>query len=57
MVEHPGGARFLLEALQPLAIAERDGVRTLIATSRPSRVSFARYTTPIPPSPITPAMR
>ena len=32
--------------------AEKDGGRTLIATSRPSRGSFARYTSPIPPAPI-----
>src|SRR6266540_2972037 len=31
--------------------ADTDSGRTLIATSRPSFVSFARYTSPIPPAP------
>ena len=30
---------------------EKMAGRTLIATSRPSRGSFARYTSPIPPAP------
>ena len=30
---------------------ENDAGSTLIATSRPSRGSFARYTSPIPPAP------
>src|SRR5262249_30907013 len=33
------------------ASAEREVGRTLIATSRPSRVSRARYTSPMPPVP------
>ncbi len=31
--------------------------RTLIATSRPSFVSVARYTSPIPPAPMAPVIR
>src|SRR5512136_1007853 len=33
------------------ASEERDSGRTFTATSRPSRVSRARYTSPIPPAP------
>ena len=42
MVEHPGGARFLLEAAEPSASSANEAGRTLTATSRASRVSFAR---------------
>src|ERR1041385_3743076 len=31
------------------------GGRTLMATSRPKRVSFARYTSPMPPAPMAPS--
>src|SRR5487761_1511999 len=38
------------------ASAEKASGRTLIATSRPRRVSRARYTSPIPPAPIAERM-
>ena len=41
---------FLLKADQGIAVAGE--VRTLMATSRSRRESFARYTSPIPPAPI-----
>src|SRR5437762_795741 len=34
----------------------RDAGRTLIATSRPSRASCARYTSPMPPEPMGPVI-
>ena len=53
MVERGGGLRFL-EKAAPAACSSciRSAGRTLMATSRPSRVSRARYTSPIPPAPI-----
>ena len=33
------------------ALADRCAGSTLTATSRPRRVSFARYTSPMPPAP------
>src|SRR5262245_38931653 len=38
------------------ASCEKDAGRTLIATSRPRRGSFARYTSPMPPAPRGPAI-
>jgi hypothetical protein len=49
MVQRRRGSRLLLEAAQPVGMSE-DG-KTLIATSRPSRESRARYTSPMPPAP------
>ena len=42
MIERAGRACFLLEPAQPSASAANDAGSTLIATSRPSRVSCAR---------------
>ena len=39
------------------SFATASGIRVLIATARSKRVSWARYTTPIPPSPIFDSMR
>ncbi len=44
-------ARFLFETPQPVISCASASGSTLIATSRPSRVSRARYTSPIPPAP------
>ena len=45
-------ARLALEARAPLRVGDVNaGGRTLIATSRPSVVSCARYTSPMPPTP------
>ncbi len=40
-----------LEALQPLGVPGEEIGQNLEATSRPSFVSRARYTSPIPPAP------
>ena len=40
----------------PAAFSEREAGKTLIATSRPSFVSRARQTSPMPPSPILETM-
>jgi hypothetical protein len=48
-------AETILASVSKRALAsgftERSGDSTLIATSRPSRVSRARYTSPMPPAP------
>ncbi len=51
MVQGAGRLGLLLEATQPLFVLRKLDGRTLIATSRFSRGSFARYTSPIPPAP------
>jgi len=51
VVEGGGGSSFLDEATTPASSAMRSAGRTLIATSRPRRVSRARYTSPMPPAP------
>ena len=48
--EHPGLA---LEAREPFGVRREGAGSTLIATSRPSLVSRARYTSPMPPAPIS----
>jgi hypothetical protein len=42
---------FAAEPREALLVAREVGRRTLIATSRPSFVSRARYTSPMPPAP------
>jgi hypothetical protein len=51
MVQRRNRARFLFETPQPVGIIRQPSGSTLIATSRPSRVSRARYTSPMPPAP------
>ena len=51
VVERRDRAGLALEARAHLGRAARCGGSTLIATSRPSRVSRARYTSPMPPAP------
>ena len=46
--EHP---RLALEAREPIRVARECRGRILIATSRPSFASCARYTSPMPPAP------
>ena len=58
MIERCGGAGLALEALAPFGAVRdlrRQGPR--IATSRPSSVSRARHTSPIPPVPMGPMDR
>jgi len=51
VVERGEGLRLATEALEPLgSVAISDG-STFRATSRPSLVSVARYTSPMPPVP------
>lgn len=50
MVERRNRARFLLKTVRSLSRAKDSG-RIFSATSRPRRVSRARYTSPIPPAP------
>jgi hypothetical protein len=49
--ERSDGLRLPLEASTPIRVGRDRVGRTLIATSRPSLVSRARYTSPIPPAP------
>ena len=51
MRERRDGTRFALEARASIGILRDVGGSTLMATSRPSRASRARYTSPIPPAP------
>jgi hypothetical protein len=51
VVERAGGARFALEAFQGLRIFPEFGGRNFSAMWRPSVVSSASYTSPIPPAP------
>ena len=51
MIERRQHPRFALEPRQPIGIGGEGGGRTLMATSRPSLVSRARYTSPMPPTP------
>ena len=52
MIERGEDFRFALKASQPSGSAASDGGRILMATWRFSLVSVARYTCPMPPSPI-----
>jgi hypothetical protein len=52
MIQRGDSARFLLEPPQPVRIFRKGFRQNLIATSRPSLVSLARNTSPIPPAPI-----
>ena len=51
MVERGHRPRLLLKATQAVASRAKDSGRIFRATSRPRRVSFARYTSPMPPAP------
>ena len=51
MVEAPAARASCSKRFNRSGSCEKDAGRTLIATSRPSRGSFARYTSPIPPAP------
>ena len=51
MLERRGEACLPLEPGEPLARAAASLRRSLMATSRPRRMSSARNTTPMPPSP------
>ena len=56
MIEHPGGARFLLEALQPLLVAECDGGQDLdrdTASEADCRSRCRLRHTPFPIRPVT----
>ena len=48
--------RFALESRQAIGVAREGLGQTLIATSRPSVVSRARYTSPMPPDPRRPVI-
>ena len=53
MIQRAGGARFPLESNGAAEARPRPSSgRIFSATSRPSRASRARYTSPIPPAPI-----
>ena len=52
VVERGRGPRLLLKPSQALRVRANSAGRTLTATSRPSRVSRALYTSPMPPAPI-----
>jgi hypothetical protein len=52
MIECSGSLCFLLEAIQSITVLRSEAGRTLIATLRPSFVSRARKTSPVPPAPI-----
>ena len=52
MIQRRQRLGFALEARQPLGICAKASGRTLIATWRPRFVSVARYTSPMPPTPI-----
>ena len=56
MVQRGGHLRFALEAPPRLRV-EQLVRQNLMATGRLSRVSVARYTTPMPPAPRVPSMR
>ena len=51
VIQGRGGAGFALEPLQRMRSRAKSSGRNLRATRRPSRVSSALYTTPIPPPP------
>jgi hypothetical protein len=51
MVERGEHVRFALEPRRSVPIGAEASGRTLSATSRPSVVSRARYTSPMPPAP------
>ena len=51
MIERREDLRFAAKARQPVGIIGKRGQQHLIATSRFSWVSRARYTSPIPPAP------
>ena len=51
VVQRRNAARFALEPLAATRIGRKAGGSTLMATVRSSRVSRARYTSPIPPAP------
>ena len=52
VIKRSGSERFLLESPEPIGIGGGGRGQNLIATSRRRRVSVARYTSPIPPTPI-----
>ena len=52
VIEGGRRASLLLESLQAFEIQANTSGRIFSATSRPSRVSRARYTSPMPPTPI-----
>ena len=52
VVERGGGLGFLRESRQTIGIAREPGGSTLTATWRFSRVSRARYTSPMAPAPM-----
>ena len=54
VIQRGGRARLLLEALQAVGVSGHRVGSTLSATSRSSRVSRARNTSPMPPAPIDP---
>ena len=51
MIQRRERTRFAIEPGQALRILSEASGRTFIATSRPSFVSRARYTSPMPPAP------
>ena len=51
MIQRREDFGFALEARDAVGVSAKTSRRTLMATSRPSRVSRARYTSPIPPAP------
>ena len=51
MIERGEDSRLPLQASQSRGMVPKRARQDLIATSRPSRVSRARYTSPIPPAP------
>ena len=53
MIERRGGLRLLHEAAAAVLVRDAVGGSTLMATSRSSRGSRARYTSPMPPAPIS----
>jgi hypothetical protein len=56
MVQRREHFRFALKTREPILVTASEGGRILIATWRFSFVSVARYTCPIPPSPICAVM-
>jgi hypothetical protein len=51
VIQSGNGSRLPLEPLLPRGVGGHLFRQNLIATSRPSRVSRARYTSPMPPAP------
>ena len=57
MIQRRQHLRFALEARHAVGVVGNAAGRTLMATSRFSLVSVARYTAPMPPSPSLARMR